>query len=356
MLYTARVLIGVGEAGCLVIGPSLISDFFSSKMRGRAMAFFFLALPLGGTMAFIMVGLLIKVITWRQMFYIAGIPGFPIALLVGLLPDPPRGSSDEVPDKTPKNVGLRDYFRLLRTPTLVLIIVAQAFGTFMLIPIVHFGVEYFVSMRNMPKGDARLALGLMALIAGTIGNLLSGFIGDKLSQRMRGGYALLAAIGYLFSLPCLMLGVYAADRVTFLVALSGGCFFLFFCIPAVNAQIANVVRPAQRGAAWALAVFILHLLGDTVSPVLFERVNRISANQVVAAKTFTEKDAKDWTKEEETIFYGVARQKVFQYWILALIPASLCCFYAVRTARRDVARAKAENSEPESEPPESTKT
>src|SRR6185437_9796327 len=38
VLYAARVLIGVGEAGCLVVGPALISDFFSLRRRGRALS------------------------------------------------------------------------------------------------------------------------------------------------------------------------------------------------------------------------------------------------------------------------------------------------------------------------------
>src|SRR6185369_5528124 len=48
-LYIARVFIGVGEAGCLVVGPALISDLFDQKVRGRALSLFYLGMPLGGT-------------------------------------------------------------------------------------------------------------------------------------------------------------------------------------------------------------------------------------------------------------------------------------------------------------------
>ena len=36
-LYAARFFIGVGEAGCLVIGPTLLSDYFSKSVRGRVL-------------------------------------------------------------------------------------------------------------------------------------------------------------------------------------------------------------------------------------------------------------------------------------------------------------------------------
>src|SRR5262249_44366856 len=33
-LFAARFLIGIGEAGCLVLGPTLIADYFSKEVRG----------------------------------------------------------------------------------------------------------------------------------------------------------------------------------------------------------------------------------------------------------------------------------------------------------------------------------
>jgi MFS family permease len=49
ILYVARVFIGVGEAGCLVIGPAMLSDLFSPRVRGRALAIFYLGVPPSGT-------------------------------------------------------------------------------------------------------------------------------------------------------------------------------------------------------------------------------------------------------------------------------------------------------------------
>ena len=57
-LYASRFLIGVGEAGCLVIGPTLVVDFFSERVRGRALSVFYLGLPLGGTAGYIVGGVI----------------------------------------------------------------------------------------------------------------------------------------------------------------------------------------------------------------------------------------------------------------------------------------------------------
>src|SRR5260370_20734455 len=89
VLYVARVFIGVGEAGCLIIGPSLISDLFDPSVRGRALSVFYLGLPLGGTAAFILAGAMLEA-GWRNLFLPPRGPGVVIAALVSLLAAPPR--------------------------------------------------------------------------------------------------------------------------------------------------------------------------------------------------------------------------------------------------------------------------
>lgn len=310
VLYVARVFIGVGEAGCLVIGPSLISDLFATEVRGRALSIFFLGMPLGGTAAFIMAGVFFN-LGWRNLFFLAGAPGFAIAVLIWMIPDPPRGASEHTGHPHAHGGGTwRQYLDLLKTKTLLFIILAQAFAVIFLIPLIHFGVEFFVSTKGMKKQDARVALGLMALVAGALGNSLSGVLGDRLARRWKGAYALLAGVAFLAGWPCLLVGFHAQSRWVFLPALTLGCFCYFLCMPAVNTQIANVVRPTQRASAWALAVFILHLLGDTIAPPGFGAL----LNQ------------------------GLGRQEAFTIFSVGLVLAGFCCLAAAWTAPGDIAR------------------
>ena len=133
---------------------------------------------------------------------------------------------------------------------------------------------------------------------------------------------MLAAIGYLAGLPCFYFGFISQDKTVYLTMLTLGAFFIFMCMPAVNTQIANSVNPKQRATAWALAVFILHLLGDTVAPVAFGAVS-----QNLSASLGSE---------------GLGRQQAFLYFAFALVPASLCCFVAAGTAKKDIAKVQAE--------------
>lgn len=316
VLYVARVFIGVGEAGCLVIGPSLISDFFARVVRGRALSVFYLGMPLGGTAAFILAGLLLD-FGWRNLFYMAGVPGFLIAALVWVMPDPPRGASEGAHHGMQAG-GVRQYLQLLKTRTLLLIILAQAFAVFILVPLIHFGVKFFEDARGMEPKQARIALGLIALVAGALGNSFSGVVGDRLYRRLSGAYALMAGVSFLLGWPCLMLGFHAESRYVFLPAITCGAFFIFLCMPAVNTQIANVTSPAQRATAWALAVFVLHLLGDTAAPPLFGKVEEYLIDQGIAA--------------------ALARQQAFTLFSFSLVLAGLCCLLAAYTAKLDTER------------------
>ncbi len=316
LLYVVRVFIGVGEAGCLVIGPALISDLFRKEARGKALSAFFLAMPLGGTLAYVMAGELIDIVDWRTMFFIAGFPGFGVALLILLMSDPPRGAGEEAGHggHTGGHGGGKwtDFLKLLKTPTLRFIIFAQAFAMILLVCLLHFGVEFFETARGMSKKDARTALGIMACIGGVTGNLLSGWLGDRLSRRLGGAYSLLAGVSYLLAWPCVLVGVNVDNHWVFLPALTLGAFFLFMCMPAVNTQIANVSPPALRASAWALAVLILHLLGDALAPPVF-----------------------GWASDT------IGRQTAFTFFSVSLILASACCFVASRTAKADAERAMA---------------
>ncbi|MDP6958442.1 MAG: MFS transporter [Planctomycetota bacterium] len=162
ILYLSRFLIGLGEAGCLIIGPTLISDFFLRKYRGRVLSIFYLGLPLGGTAAYVLGGFFEKFGSWREAFIYAGIPGILLAVFVGLLKEPKRGKG-EGEEATQKMRGLKPYVELLRTKTLMYIIFAEAFAVIVIVPILHFGKGFFEESRGLDPLQASLILGVIAL-------------------------------------------------------------------------------------------------------------------------------------------------------------------------------------------------
>lgn len=308
VLYVARFLIGIGEAGCLVIGPTLIANYFSQAVRGKALSIFYLGLPLGGTAGYIVGGLVSEAFGWRAAFYVAGLPGLLVAPLLWFMKDPPR-DEDEAP--APSSVGFKPYVGLLKNPSFLWIVLAQASAVIILVPLLYYGVGFFEEVRHMDKGDATLLFGIMVLVTGGLGNTLSGVIGDRLARRHAGAYAALASIAFLAGLPFLVVGFLAPSPWISVPALGVGAFCYFLCMPAVNTHIANVVPARQRAMAYAMAVFILHLLGDTGSPPLFGLVSDVL--------------------EKRTGSHEAALEIAFVGFSLALVIASVFAFRASKT-------------------------
>ncbi len=273
-LYTARFLIGVGEAGCLVVGPSLLADAFPASARGRVLSLFYLGMPLGGAAGYIVGGVVSQHFGgFRAAFWVAGAPGLVLAVAVARLADPPRTApSGGNPATAHRHRGLRPYLGLLRNRALLLVVLAQTFAVGVLAPILHFAVRFFEVERAMTRVQATATLAGIALVAGLLGSSLSGVLGDRMNRARPGGHARLAAIGYGLAMPAILVGFTAPSPWVFGPALFVGSTCLFLCMPAVNTEIANVVPSTQRAMAYALAVFVLHLLGDMAAPPVFGAV------------------------------------------------------------------------------------
>src|SRR5271165_5041119 len=96
-LLVARASVGVGEAAYGTIAPSLLADYYPQARRGRVMAIFFCAIPVGSALGYVIGGLIDVHFGWRAAFFVAGGPGLALALLCLFLRDPPRGIHDAVP-------------------------------------------------------------------------------------------------------------------------------------------------------------------------------------------------------------------------------------------------------------------
>ena len=123
MLLIMRCLVGIGEAAYGPAAPAIISDYFPVEMRGRVMAWFYAAIPVGGAMGYIVGGQFAAYDhareSWRWAFYVMMVPGLLLGLWALLKRDPKRGAADAI-SKPARRATFRDYLVLCRTPSYVL--------------------------------------------------------------------------------------------------------------------------------------------------------------------------------------------------------------------------------------------
>ena len=94
-LVASRLCVGVGEAAYGSISPSVLTDLFPKNVRGKVFAIFFMAIPVGSALGFVLGGVLEKMIGWRHAFWVAGVPGLVLAAGLLFLTEPKRGAFDE---------------------------------------------------------------------------------------------------------------------------------------------------------------------------------------------------------------------------------------------------------------------
>jgi MFS family permease len=288
-LLAARATVGVGEAAYVTIAPSLLSDYFPVRQRGRVMAIFFCAIPVGSALGYVVGGLVDKHYGWRMAFFVAGVPGLLLAALCLLLRDPPRGQQDTgamgtdaehtgaAPAVKPASpsppANLRKetwaaYGRLVRNKPYALTILGYAAYTFAVGGLAVWMPAFLERARGIPRSEATVSFGAIVVITGFVGTFVGGWLGDYCAKYSRQAYLWLSAIATLVAAPFVWMALTTNSHTMYLVCMVSGQLCLFLSTGPINAAIINLVSATERATAIALSVFAIHILGDALSPPL----------------------------------------------------------------------------------------
>jgi len=273
-LLLTRCLVGVGEAAYGPVAPTVIADYYPVKVRGRVLAWFYMAIPVGSALGYVfgdwVTGTLFAGHSdgWRWAFYLVVIPGIMLGVWSLFMRDPPRGQADLDRGEQPVKVRGRDYSILLRTPSFVLCTLGMAAMTFA-IGGIAFWMPYYLETRPGAPANSTRIFGAITALAGVVATLLGGLAGDKLRRRFPGSYFLVSGAAMLTGFPVFMGVLYLNVSFVWLwVLIFLTCFCLFFNTGPTNTIIANVTHPSMRAAGFALCIFVIHALGDVISPVI----------------------------------------------------------------------------------------
>ncbi|HET6150293.1 MAG TPA: MFS transporter [Polyangia bacterium] len=269
VFLVVRALVGVGEASYSVVTPSLLSDFYPAEQRGRVLAFFYAAIPLGSALGFGLGGLLGQHVGWRPAFFFAGGPGAILAVALLFLRDPPRGGFDRSRDGPDLKLTIPGALKeLWSRRSFVYTTVAQTIYTFTMGGLAVWMPTYFVRERHLALDTAGLMFGGVLCCAGFAGTLIGGKLGDKLAARSSSAHFQLSAWALIASLPFTALAILSRQPAIFWPAMGITLFLLFLNTGPLYAVISNVLPATLRGQGFAINTVSIHLLGDVISPPL----------------------------------------------------------------------------------------
>jgi MFS family permease len=277
ILFLTRILVGIGEGGYGPAAPTILADYFGRQSRGRVMAVFCAAIPVGSALGFVIGGLVAGLspekwfwghpdFGWRFAFFLVAIPGIALGLACFRQKDP-RGSR-EVSGR--RRARKEDYLALMRTRSFVFNCLAQTAMTFAIGGLAYWMSAYLI-FRNQPPALGRSIFGIITAVAGLLSTLLGGFVADRLRRRFSGADFLVSGIGMLLAFP-LLVGVLYTPFPTAWWLLFGAVFFVFLNTGPSNAALANVAGPNIRATAFAVNILVIHALGDAFSPPLLGAV------------------------------------------------------------------------------------
>jgi MFS family permease len=276
-LLAARATVGVGEASFGTVSPGLISDFFPRERRGQILAWFYVAIPVGSALGYLLGGVLGQMYGWHAAFLLVGVPGLLLAIPLARLRTPPRGGDAPQPDAghplhyarqgaEGEGRAAAGYAALFRSRSFVCNTLAMAAMTFAIGGLAQWIPSFLYRVHSLDVAKANTLFGATTVLAGILGTLAGGWIGDRWQKRSGKGYLLVSGWGFLIGTPFAVWAILAPGLTGCMSAIFIAEFFLFLNTGPLNTVIINVTKPAVRAMAFAVNIFFIHALGDAVSP------------------------------------------------------------------------------------------
>jgi MFS transporter, Spinster family, sphingosine-1-phosphate transporter len=284
-LFASRAAVGIGEAAYATISPALLADYYPPARRGRIFAIFYMAIPVGAALGYVVGGLVSQAWGWRAAFFVAGLPGLLLAFWVLRLPDPPRGATEPLGGAITASLAERPgvlralrrtatlYLLLARQASYALTVLGYAAYTFAVGGLAFWMPTFLERVREVPVSQATTGFGAIVVVTGFLGTFAGGWLGDYCLRYTRQAYLWVSGIATLLALPLAVACLTSASPSVFYPALVVAELLLFMSTGPINSVIVSLVSPAHRASAVALSVLAIHLLGDVISPPLIGSVS-----------------------------------------------------------------------------------
>ena len=337
LLVIVRVLFGAGEAAYVTVSAPILCDYFPPQKRNLVMGIFLGATPIGCALGYLIAGTVGSMIGWRKTFAVLSLPGiFAFSLL--FLKEPKLGTFDTKSDDYDDDDATNDYdptigkkegekedrdhedinvdnddddddnsnindnlighnsktrkqpqtfiesikenAKVLCNGPYIVAVGGYIADTFGMGGFSDWLPSFFVRYYGLSVWEAGLTNGAIIVVCGCLGTIAGSFLADYVKAHVtkRHPYLLVAGASMLTCSIVCVLGLYlfTSSKIYIEVMLSLGMLFGWFSNGPINAIILNSVPPSHRNSANGLAVLLIHLFGDAVSPSIIGLISDCS--------------------------------------------------------------------------------
>jgi MFS family permease len=329
-LFT-RMGVGIGEASCAPAGQALIGDLYPAEKRARAMGIFMMGLPLGLFASYLLSGAIAEAWGWRAAFFVACLPGLLLAVAALRIREPVRAAAP-APTKA-ADPTIHAFSVILRVPTMWWIILSGILFNFHAYAVNMFQNAFLQRFHEVSLGTAGKLSAISLGLAGAIGLLVGGALGDRLRMKMANGRLLVAAVAMLLAAPCIYIALEqpkgGVTVFTILMATSSACTFVYYA--TVYSAIQDIVPAHLRATAVSLYFLAFYVLGASFGPTIMGTLSDRMAHAAMLAAG---------ASEMTTAFRATGLHTAMYVMPVLVLLCSASLFVAAKTVAKDMRRVQ----------------
>ena len=283
-LFIFRFGVGIGEAGCTPPANSIIADYFPPRSRARALAVYSMGVTLGSVLANVFGGPIAQAFSWREAFWVLGIPGVIVgAIIYFSIQEPPRGYSDPVGTPRVAAAGMGDTLKALAGKrTYWLNVIAATLIAFVGYGISNFQGPFFQRVHGLSVGEVALQVSVPLSLAAAAGTLFLGFLVERISHKYPSSIAWLTGCFLLAAVPLYWIGFSSNNLATARIFIGVAAFLHYGYLGAQYTICQGVVDARSRATAIAIMLLIINIFGYGLGPLTIGYLSDVFAGQHLA--------------------------------------------------------------------------
>ena len=266
-LLAARIGVGIGEAGGSPPSHSMISDIFPPEKRASAIGFYSTGISIGILFGFLFGGWLNEFFGWRVAFFVVGIPGVLLALVLYLtVPEPIRGLAENKASSV-DNPSMMTVFKvLLSRRSFLFMALGAAMNAFAGYSTANWVASFMIRTHQMPTGELGTWLALIIGLGGAIGVFGSGVLADNLGKKDKRWYMWVPVYAAAISVPFQIATYWVDGPYAALMCMTIPSILANAYLGATIASVHGMVGLRMRAVSSALLFFILNIIGLGMGP------------------------------------------------------------------------------------------
>jgi predicted MFS family arabinose efflux permease len=264
-LALARASVAASESAAVPVSHSLLSDLYPPARRATVFGILMAAGSVGIAAGLYLGGWVNLHYGWRMAFFVVGIPGIVVAMLLRFtVKEPLRQAA------LAGHGGVRE---LLATPLFVMLLIMSGVGGFAVYSTLGWMATFLIRVHGMNTAQIGWQIGLATGLGNAVGHLAAGYVGDRLAQRDVRWYAGVASIGSLFAIPFALISLFSESATASIWGAFAWIFFMSAWFTPTYALAFRVASVKTRAQASAYITGSMVLVGLGVGPLLVGALN-----------------------------------------------------------------------------------